>query len=133
MRGFVTAEQWGRVDADGTVWVRTAQGERVVGQYPGATPEDALAYFARKFDDLAAQVSLFEQRIAAGHVSAAETDAGVERLSAAIADGPAVGELDSLAARVAALRPLADALRPEAEQAKAQARTEAVAQRASIV
>jgi exonuclease VII small subunit len=130
---IVTAEQWGRVETDGTVWVRTAEGERVVGQYPGATPQDALAYFARKFDDLAAQVSLFEQRIASGHVSAAETEGGVERLAAAIADAHAVGDLDALAARVAALRPLADALRAEAEQAKAQARAEAVAQRAALV
>ncbi|HEY6795571.1 MAG TPA: DUF349 domain-containing protein [Kineosporiaceae bacterium] len=129
----MTAEQWGRVDADGTVWVRTADGERVVGQYPGASPEDALAYFARKFDDLAAQVSLFEQRIAAGHVSAAETEAGVERLTAAIADAHAVGDLDALAARVAALRPLADALRAEAEQTRARARAEAVAHRTALV
>src|SRR5512140_1304413 len=97
---IVTAEQWGRVDDDGTVWVRTADGERVVGQYPGATPEDALAYFARKYDDLAAQVSLFEQRIAAGHVSAAETESGVDRLRAAVADAHAVGDLEGLAARV---------------------------------
>jgi exonuclease VII small subunit len=133
MRGYVTAEQWGRVDADGTVWVRTAEGERVVGQYPGASPEEALAYFARKFDDLAAQVSLFEQRIAAGHVSAAETESGVARLAAAIADAHAVGDLASLAARVEALQPLAEQRRAEAEQARAQARAEAVAQRTAIV
>ena len=129
----MTAEQWGRVDADGTVWVRTADGERVVGQYPGASPEEALAYFARKFDDLAAQVSLFEQRIAAGHVSAAETDAGVVRLGAAIADAHAVGDLAALAARVSALEPLAQARRAEAEEARAKARVEAVAQRAALV
>ena len=129
----MTAEQWGRVDADGTVWVRTADGERVVGQYPGATPEEALAYFARKFDDLAAQVSLFEQRIAAGHVTAAETEAGVQRLAAAIADAHAVGDLASLAARVTALEPLAEARRAEADQARAAARAEAVVQRTALV
>jgi len=129
----VTAEQWGRVDADGTVWVRTADGERVVGQYPGASAEDALAYFARKFDDLAAQVSLFEQRLAAGHVSPAETESGVKRLVAAVADAHAVGDLDALANRVAALQPLADARRAEAEQARAQARAEAVEQRTALV
>ena len=58
----MTAEEWGRVDPDGTVWVRTADGERAVGQYPGATEAEALHYFARKFEDLAAQVSLQEQR-----------------------------------------------------------------------
>jgi len=129
----VTAEQWGRVDADGTVWVRTADGERVVGQYPGATPDEAMAYFARKFEDLAAQVSLFEQRIAAGHVPAAEAETGVARLRTAVADANAVGDLASLAARVEALQPLADARKAEADQARAAARAEAVAQRTVIV
>ena len=36
---------WGRVDETGTVYVREAAGERVVGQYPDGTPEEALAYF----------------------------------------------------------------------------------------
>ena len=36
---------WGRVDDEGTVYVREADGERAVGQYPDATPEEALAYF----------------------------------------------------------------------------------------
>ena len=129
----MTAEQWGRVDADGTVWVRTADGERVVGQYPGATPDEAMAYFARKFEDLAAQVSLFEQRIAAGHVPAAEAETGVARLRTAVADANAVGDLASLAARVEALQPLADARKAEADQARAAARAEAVAQRTVIV
>ena len=38
---------WGRVDDDGTVYVRTADGERSVGQMPDATPEEALSFFVR--------------------------------------------------------------------------------------
>jgi hypothetical protein len=129
----VTAEQWGRVESDGTVWVRTSAGERVVGQYPGATPAEALAYFARKFDDLAAQVGLFEQRIAAGQVSPADTEAGVRRLAEAIADAHAVGDLDSLAKRVTALEPLAEQRRAEVEQARTAARARALEQRNVLV
>ena len=51
---------------DGTVYVREAEGERAVGQYPDATPEEALAYFERKFTELAGQVSLLEQRVRGG-------------------------------------------------------------------
>lgn len=129
----MTAEQWGRVDADGTVWVRTSSGERVVGQYPGATPEEALAYFSRKYDDLVSQVSLFEQRIAAGHVSPADTESGVGRLREAIANANAVGDLESLAARVEALAPLAQARRAEVEAARQEARGRALAQREALV
>ncbi len=43
----VTSHEWGRVDDDGTVYVRTADGERAVGQYPEGTPEEALAVLHR--------------------------------------------------------------------------------------
>jgi Domain of Unknown Function (DUF349) len=129
----VTAEQWGRVDGDGTVWVRTQAGERAVGQYPGATEAEALAYFVRKYEDLAAQVTLLEQRIAAGQVSAADTDASVRRLSEAIADAHAVGDLQALADRLTALEPLAEQRRAEAEAARAQARARSVAERTVLV
>ncbi|MFZ0161760.1 MAG: DUF349 domain-containing protein, partial [Kineosporiaceae bacterium] len=76
----MSAEQWGRVDPDGTVWVRTGDGERTVGQYPGASPEEALAYFVRKYDDLQAQVGLLEQRIAAGQVSGSAAQSAIAKL-----------------------------------------------------
>ena len=55
---MATSEQhpWGRVDETGTVYVREGDGERAVGQYPDGTPEEALAYFERKYTDLAGQV-----------------------------------------------------------------------------
>lgn len=130
---IVSAEQWGRVDADGTVYVRTADGERPVGSYPGASPEEALAYFARKFDDLAAQISLLEQRIAAGHVSGPEAESGVSRLRDAVAQSNAVGDLAALVARLDALAPLAEAKKAEADKAKAEAKAKAAAERATLV
>jgi hypothetical protein len=129
----VDAQQWGRVDAEGTVWVRWADGERAVGQYPGATEEEALAYFARKYDDLVAQVALLEQRIKAQQVSGAEAEAGVRRLAEALGTANAVGDLGSLATRVEALQPLAQQRKADAEKAKQEARMRAVADRAMIV
>ena len=45
----MTSHQWGRVDDDGTVYVRTAKGERSVGQYPEGSPEEALAFFTERY------------------------------------------------------------------------------------
>jgi len=129
----VTGQEWGRVDDDGTVWVRTSDGERAVGQYPGASKEEALAYFARKYDDLAAQVSLLEQRIQAGHVSGTEADSSIRRLSEAIREANAVGDLDALVQRLEALAPLVQARRAEAEAARQEARNRAVAERTVLV
>ncbi|MFN8077331.1 MAG: DUF349 domain-containing protein [Kineosporiaceae bacterium] len=129
----MTGQQWGRVDADGTVWVRTGDAERAVGQYPGATPEEALAYFSRKYDDLVAQVDLLEQRLKAGQVSAGDAAATVRKLSAAIPEANAVGDLAGLTARVSGLSDLAGRKREEAEAARQQARVQAVAARTALV
>ncbi len=93
---------WGRVDEAGTVFVREADGERAVGQFPGAPAEEALAYFERKFVDLAGQVTLLEQRIKRG---TAPTDVGktVASLKATVRGANAVGDLSSLLARLDAL------------------------------
>ena len=55
--------EWGRVDADGTVWVRTADGERQVGSWQAGTPEEGLAHYGARFDDLATEIELLEARI----------------------------------------------------------------------
>ena len=59
----MTSHQWGRVDDDGTVYVRTADGERPVGQYPEGTPAEALKFFTERFDALAFEVELLEKRV----------------------------------------------------------------------
>ncbi len=93
---------WGRVDETGTVFVREASGERAVGQYPDGTPEEALAYFERKFVELAGQVTLLEQRVKRG-APAADVAKAVKALSANIATANAVGDLASLQSRIDAL------------------------------
>ncbi|HEX3005373.1 MAG TPA: DUF349 domain-containing protein [Angustibacter sp.] len=127
------AMRFGRVADDGTVFVRTAEGEREVGSYPGASPEEALAYFARKYDELVAQVELFEQRLTAADVPVGEIDSGLAKLRTAMSDVRAVGDLDALAARVEALGPVAAAKRKEAEAAREQAREQARARRTALV
>ena len=44
--------RWGRVDDDGTVYVRTADGERAVGSWQAGDAREGLAHFARRFADL---------------------------------------------------------------------------------
>ncbi len=126
-------QPWGRVDPDGTVFVRTADGERPVGQYPGATPEEALAYYGRKYEDLKAQVALLEQRIAAGHVGGSAATAAIDRLRTAIEGANVVGDLAALEERLTALAPQVEQRRAEAEQARSAARAAALATRTQLV
>ena len=57
---------FGRVDPDGTVYVRTQSGERAVGQVPDVPAEEAMAFFTRRYEALELEVSLLETRIASG-------------------------------------------------------------------
>ena len=101
---MVTDEQapWGRVDETGTVFVREAEGERAVGQYPDGTAEEALAYFQRKFTELAGQVTLLEQRAKRG-APAADIAKAVKSLTATVRTANAVGDLGALHKRLEAL------------------------------
>jgi hypothetical protein len=93
---------WGRVDETGTVFVRESEGERAVGQYPDGSPEEALAYFERKFTELAGQVTLLEQRAKRG-APAADIAKAVKSLTATVSTANAVGNLEALHTRLEAL------------------------------
>ena len=92
-------DPWGRVDTDGTVYVRTADGERVIGSWAAGSPEEAIVFFRRKFESLETEVTLIEQRITTTEIAPAQAQSTVKRLLAAVADANALGDLDSLRTR----------------------------------
>ena len=96
------ANAWGRVDEHGAVFVRDHDTERQVGEYPDASPAEALAYYERKYLDLASQVALLEQRARRG-APPADVARAVQRLTEALQTPAAVGDLQSLRNRVGAL------------------------------
>jgi hypothetical protein len=123
---------WGRVDETRTVFVREADGERAVGQFPDGTAEEALAYFERKFTELAGQVTLLEQRIKRG-TAASDVAKTIASLKATISTANAVGDLASLEARLDALGGAVGEL-TEKQSAEAKAALEAaLAEREALV
>jgi hypothetical protein len=127
------AATFGSVDAEGNVSVREASGERVVGQFPGATEQEALALYVRRFLDLQAKVTLFEARLSATDLSVKEIDQTLSRLTTEVAEPAAVGDLDGLRARLDALRGVAAERRVAAEAERLAARAAAVESRTAIV
>ena len=123
---------WGRVDETGTVFVREGDSERAVGQYPDGTPEEAMAYFVRKYVELAGQVTLLEQRIKRG-TAAAEVAKTIAHLKETVATANAVGDLASLTARLNALGGAVNEL-TEKQTAENKATTDAaLAEREALV
>ena len=119
--------QFGRVADDGTVYVRTSHGEKAVGSYPGKSPEEALAYFVRKFEALASEVALTAARITSGAVVPQDAYEAVKKLRAQVAELNGVGDLEALAASVEQIEPLIEGHREAYEAKKA---TEAAAKAA---
>jgi hypothetical protein len=118
---------FGRVDPDGTVYVRTAEGERSVGQVPDVPAEEAMAFFTRRFAALELEVNLLHTRITAGALSPDDAMNSVRTVRSSVAGANAVGDLDGLLARLDGLLPVIAAQRAarRAERSRQQEETRA--------
>ena len=131
--GASAAEAYGRIDAEGMVHVRLADGtEQVVGQWAAGEPAEGLAFFARKYDDLAVEVDLATRRLRDGKVPADQAAAVVKKAREALAEPAMVGDLAALDAHVATLEALVGARREAAAAEKAAAKAKILAARETI-
>jgi hypothetical protein len=127
------AGQWGRVDDTGTVYVRVGDQEHAVGQYPEGSPEEALAFFTRRFDALAFEVQLLEQRVRAEALSPDEATSSIDQVAAQLAEPNAVGDYVGLSARLDALRPVIGLQRERRREDRARKLEEARTRKEQIV
>lgn len=95
--------RFGRVDDDGTVWLVTSASERVVGSWQAGDAEAAFAHFGRRFDDLSTEVTLMEERLAAGTGDARKIKAHAAELAETLPTASVLGDIDALARRLTSL------------------------------
>ena len=129
----MTSTEWGRVDDDGTVYVKTADGERVVGQYPAGSPEEAMTFYTERYAALAFEVELLEKRVRSGVLSPEEAGESVRTVRDQVTNANAVGDLAALTARLEALAPVIEQQRETRKAEKAQKLAEAKTQKEQIV
>lgn len=127
----MSAVKFGRVDEENNVYVLELGSERKVGQYPNVTAEEALAFFERKYADLEASVRILEQRVAT-KVDAANLPKQAEKLAKDLIEPNAVGDLNALRNRVAALKPKIDELGAKKAEANKEAVAAALAKRIEL-
>ncbi|GAA3882786.1 DUF349 domain-containing protein [Streptomyces sedi] len=121
----MSSEPWGRVDESGTVYVRTPDGEKVVGSWQAGSPEEALAYFERKYERMVVEIGLLERRVKTTDLSAKDASSAIESLRAQVDEGNAVGDLAALVKRLDALVASVDSRREERKAARARQSEEA--------
>ncbi|MGL5816955.1 MAG: DUF349 domain-containing protein [Phycicoccus sp.] len=125
--------RFGRVDDQGRVFVRVGDDEREVGAYPGASPDEAVQYFARKYDELASSAELLEARLDNAEVSAKEVADGLSTLKEHVEQTGVVGDIPALLATVGRVESGLAAKREAESELRAQARSRAAEQREAIV
>jgi hypothetical protein len=126
------SSEWGRIDEAGTVFVKTADGEREVGSWQAGDAESGLAYYVRKFKDLEAEVDLLAKRLESGAGDAKTTKSQAMTLHSSLPTVAAVGDLTSLDAKLVGLVTAADAKMGEQAEARDAARAEAIAKKEAL-
>ncbi|WP_019928029.1 DUF349 domain-containing protein [Nocardia sp. BMG111209] len=124
--------KWGRVDEDGTAWVRTADGERIVGSWQAGDAAEGLAHFGRRFDDLATEVALLEARLAAG-TDARKAKTAATALAESLPTAAVIGDVDGLARRLQAIIEHSDEAAAHAKEEKERTRHEQTERKETLV
>ncbi|MET0467646.1 MAG: DUF349 domain-containing protein [Aeromicrobium sp.] len=125
---------WGRVDADGNVYVKEGDGERLIGQWvTGGDAAEALAFYTRRYENLETEVDLLEKRIEAGTVSPDDATKAVATIREQLVDAQAIGDLASLSARLDKVEPALGELRAKRKAEREQRTAEAAEAKERIV
>jgi hypothetical protein len=126
------SSEWGRIDEAGTVFVRTADGEREVGSWQAGDAEAGLAFYVRRFEDLQTEINLLAKRLESGAGDPKATKSQAMTLHASLPTVQAVGDLASLDAQLVTLITAADAKMGELAEARDAARAEAIAKKEAL-
>ncbi|GAA3781734.1 DUF349 domain-containing protein [Streptomyces coacervatus] len=121
----MSSDPWGRVDETGTVYVRTADGEQVVGSWQAGSPEEALAYFERKYEGLVVEIGLLEKRVKTTDLSAKDAQTAIDHIREQVDAHHVVGDLDALRSRLDKLVATVESRREERKQQRAKQSDEA--------
>lgn len=121
----MSSDPWGRVDETGTVYVRTADGEQVVGSWQAGSPEEALAYFERKYEGLVVEIGLLEKRVKTTDLSAKDAQTAIGHIREQVDAHHVVGDLEALRTRLDKLVATVEARREERKQQRAKQSDEA--------
>ena len=120
---------YGRVDADGTVYVTTADGERAIGSWHAGDAAAGLAHFGRRYDELMTRARLVRDRLAAGTTAPDQSAKAAAEIRDSLPTADVLGDLPAVEAVLAEV----DGLLAKRKAERAQARMAATAVRRRLV
>src|SRR3954452_6165094 len=125
--------EWGRIAEDGTVYVRTPDGERTIGSWQAGSPEEGMAFYVRRYEDLAAEVGILEARVTSATADPKAIAAAVQKLQESLPTAAVIGDLGSLAQRLSGVLEKVAARRAEVAEARAAAASQAADRKRALV
>ena len=126
------SSQWGRIDADGTVYVKTSDGERAIGSWQAGDAEAGLAFYVRRYEDIETEVTLLKQRLESGAGDPSSTRTHAKQLKEQLPTVAAIGDLAGLDTRLDELLVAASAKADANAAVREQARTQATAAKEAL-
>ena len=124
--------KFGRVDENGNVFLTRGGQERQIGSWQAGTPEEGLAHYGQRYDDLVTEVELIETRLRAHPEDADSLRKSAEALKASLADAAVIGDIDAVEARLDKAIDASDTAREKAKEQKAQRREQAIARKEAL-
>ena len=92
--------EWGRVDESGNAYVKTTDGERLIGSWQAGTPAEGLAHYGARFDDLVVEVINLETRLQSHPTESAHLRGKAEQLRDSLDEAAVIGDVESLRTRL---------------------------------
>ena len=120
------------MDPDGTVWLVTSAGERVIGSWQAGDPEAAYAHFGRRYDDLSTEVDLLERRLASGTGDARKIRSSATALEEGLANAAVLGDVDAIAVRLSTIRERAEESAQADKARREEHRSEQIARKETL-
>lgn len=131
--------EFGKVDADGTVWVKdeasaaAVSGFRSVGAYQAGSPEEALAHYGARFDALMTEVVTLTHRLATRPSEAKRVAADASHLLAGLDEAAVVGDIADLRQRLTTLVADAECTHEKVEAAAKEATASAIERKKQLI
>lgn len=123
---------FGRVEADGTVFLLAPEGEIRIGQWAAGPPAAGLAFFQRKYEDLVVEIDLIWARLADGRATPEQARTVLVKIREALTARAFIGDVVELGNKCDLVAAKIVEVRAAVAEKRAAARAEAIAARESL-
>ena len=130
---MTTSNEHGRVDEQGNVFLKTPEGEVKVGQYAAGEPQEGLAFFTKRYEDIVAEIGLALDRLKEGKANPDSVKALIERIEGTLTSPNMLGNLDTLREHKSAIEEQFAVRKEEIAAKKAELKAAALTRREEIV